>query len=243
MPTVEWNRKTWGKTHSWDKNGDEWSFMAAYCGQPYEDWKASLIDTLLVPGASRGPSLEIGPGHGRWTEHLLEQSPHVWIVDVNENCLDHCRERFADHSGLRVHRTADCGMEPVPDASVAFVWSFDVFVHLDPDVITGYLAEMSRVMAPGATAVVHHAGKPDWSLRLSPITRRTGRPGRVAQRWISQRRWRDDGNRSDVSPEAFARWATARGLEVVEQRTSWGERGQYTVAKYRDRITVLRKPS
>ncbi|MFL1375842.1 class I SAM-dependent methyltransferase [Nocardiopsis protaetiae] len=242
MPTVEWNRKTWGKAHSWDKNGDEWSFMAAYCGQPYEEWKSSLIDTLLAPGASRGPSLEIGPGHGRWTEHLLERSPHVWIVDVNETCLDRCRERFAGHPGLRVHRTADCGMEPVPDASIAFVWSFDVFVHLDPDVITGYLAEMSRVMAPGATAVVHHAGKPDWSLRLAPATRRTGRPGRIAQRWISQRRWRDDGNRSDVSPEAFARWAADRGLEVVEQRGSWGDRGQYTVAKYRDRITVLRKP-
>jgi hypothetical protein len=107
MPTVEWNRKTWGKAHSWDKNGDEWSFMAAYCGQPYEEWKSSLIDTLLAPGASRGPSLEIGPGHGRWTEHLLERSPHVWIVDVNENCLDHCRERFADHPGLP--RTFDVG--------------------------------------------------------------------------------------------------------------------------------------
>ena len=243
MPTVEWNRKTWGKTHSWEQSGDEWAFMAAYCRQPYPEWKGSLVDTLLAPWAARGDALEIGPGHGRWTEHLLEHSPRVWIVDVNESCLDRCRERFADRPELNTHRTPGYSMEPVPDSSVEFVWSFDVFVHLDPDVINGYLSEMSRVMAPGATAVIHHAGKPDWTLRLSPLTRRTGRAGKVAQRWLSQRRWRDDGNRSAVSPEAFARWAGAAGLQVVNQRTSWGSEDQYTVDKYRDCITQLRKPA
>ncbi|GHC83626.1 hypothetical protein GCM10007079_24930 [Nocardiopsis terrae] len=242
MPTVEWNRKTWGKTHSWERSGDEWAFMAAYCRQPYEAWKDSLVDTLLAPGAGRGTALEIGPGHGRWTEHLLAHSPKVWIVDVNESCLDRCRERFADRPELNVHHTPGFSMDPVPDSSVDFVWSFDVFVHLDPDVITGYLGEVSRVMAPGASAVVHHAGKPDWTLRLSPLTRRAGRPGRVAQRWLSQHRWRDDGNRSDVSPGAFAAWARDAGLTVVGQRTSWGPEDQYTVDKYRDCVTELRKP-
>ncbi|WP_431871759.1 class I SAM-dependent methyltransferase [Nocardiopsis eucommiae] len=243
MPTVDWNRRTWGGTHSWERDGDEWAHMASYCGQPYEEWKAGLVEELLVPGAVRGTSLEVGPGHGRWTEHLLERSDRVWIVDVNESCLERCRERFADRHGLNVHHTTGYSMEPVPDASVAFVWSFDVFVHLEPDVIVGYLGEAARVMEPGATAVIHHAGKPDWSLRLAPVNRRAGRPGRIAQRWLSQRRWRDDGNRSDVSPEAFARWAREAGLEVTGQRTSWGPDGRYTVDKYRDCVTELRKPS
>ncbi|MEU3019480.1 MULTISPECIES: class I SAM-dependent methyltransferase [unclassified Nocardiopsis] len=242
MPTVDWNRRTWGGTHSWERSGDEWAHMAAYCGQPYEEWKAALVGELLVPGATRGTSLEIGPGHGRWTEHLLEHADQVWIVDVNESCLDRCRERFDGHPGLRVHHTPGSSMDPVPDASVSFVWSFDVFVHLDPDVVVGYLSEIARVMAPGATAVIHHAGKPDWTLRLAPVLRRAGRPGKIVQRWLSQRRWRDDGNRSDVSPEAFARWAGEAGLEVTGQGSSWGPDGRFTVDKYRDCVTRLRRP-
>ncbi|MCY9782464.1 class I SAM-dependent methyltransferase [Nocardiopsis sp. EMB25] len=243
MPTTEWNRKIWGEKHTWDHNGDEWEWMAAHCRQPYAAWKGSLVDTLLAPGATGCDVLEIGPGRGRWTEHLLEHARTVWIVDINQNCLDHCRERFGDRRGLRTHHTSDCGMEPVPDASLGFVWSFDVFVHLDEDVITGYLDEIARILEPGGSAVIHHAGKPDWTLRLAPLTRRAGRPGKVVQRWVSQRRWRDDGNRSDVSPRAFADWARAAGLRVTRQRDSWGDRGQYDVTKYRDCITLLEKPA
>jgi hypothetical protein len=53
----------------------------------------------------------------------------------------------------------------VGDGAVDFVWSYDVFVHMERDVIDGYLGEMTCVLRPGGAAVLHHPG------------RRTRRPG------------------------------------------------------------------
>lgn len=55
-------------------------------------------------------------------------------------------------------------------------------------------------------------------------------------------RWRDDGNRSAVTAAEVARWGTDAGLRVESQTDRWGDRDQYTVTKYRDRITVFDKP-
>jgi 16S rRNA A1518/A1519 N6-dimethyltransferase RsmA/KsgA/DIM1 with predicted DNA glycosylase/AP lyase activity len=49
--------------------------------------------------------LEIAPGHGRWTEHLLAAAGSVVIVDINQECLDACRSRFGDDPRLRGHLT------------------------------------------------------------------------------------------------------------------------------------------
>jgi ubiquinone/menaquinone biosynthesis C-methylase UbiE len=45
----------------------------------------------------------------------------------------------------------------VPDASIDFLFSFGVFVHLDIDIIDKYLDEMARVLKPSATAVIQYS--------------------------------------------------------------------------------------
>jgi ubiquinone/menaquinone biosynthesis C-methylase UbiE len=241
MPTVEWNKHVWGEDHPWSDAGDEWTGMAAYCGQPYAAWKESLVETFITPGARDARVLEIAPGYGRWTEHLLRVARTVDVADINISCLDSCRKRFPEHQNIAYHLTDGRSLDFAAPSSIGFLWSFDSFVHMDPDVIRAYLREVGRVLAPAGTAIIHHSGKPDWTTRIAPITRRLGRPGRVLQRLLSQHRLHDDGCRSEVSPRLISRWATEAGLEVVRQTDRWGDSGQYTVAKYRDCITILRQ--
>jgi ubiquinone/menaquinone biosynthesis C-methylase UbiE len=241
MPSVEWNRQVWGHKHDWSREGDEWSGMARYCGQPYEDWKRALVETFIAPVPAGSRVLEIAPGHGRWTEYLLRDAARLVLVDINQSCLDSCRYRFAGDDRISYHLTDGCSLAFLPDASVDFAWSFDAFVHMDPEVVQGYLRELGRVLAPGGRAVIHHAGKPAWSLWLAPLTGRAGRPGRVLQRLASQHRLHDDGARSNVSRAMMVHWATRAGLRVRGQVQSWGDAGQHTVAKYRDAITLLEK--
>ena len=47
----------------------------------------------------------------------------------------------------------------VPSEVVDFVWSYDVFVHLDPECVQGYLREIYRVLKSGGVAVIHHPGQ------------------------------------------------------------------------------------
>ncbi|HEY7176703.1 MAG TPA: class I SAM-dependent methyltransferase, partial [Micromonosporaceae bacterium] len=93
MPTVEWNKRTWGEEHGWERDGDEWSGMADHCGQPYAEWKQSIADTFMATMPDGARALEIAPGYGRWTGFLVDRASSVALVDLNQNCLDVCRER------------------------------------------------------------------------------------------------------------------------------------------------------
>jgi SAM-dependent methyltransferase len=239
MPSVSWNRAVWGAQHTWAEDGDEWSGMAAFCRQPYQEWKAALLRAFVEPFAGSARILEIGPGHGRWTEHLEPRAERLTLVDINQSCLDFCQRRFGANPNVAYHRTSGWSLSFLEPDSIDFIWSFDSFIHMDAPVIEGYLSEFGRVLAPGGTAVIHHAAKPPWVLALRPVTVRLGKPGQVLQRLLVQHRLRGDGFRSDVSAAMVAQWAERAGLRVREQTDRWGDSGQYTVRKYRDYISVL----
>jgi SAM-dependent methyltransferase len=242
MPSLEWNRKAWGTRHDQVEAGDEWAGMARHCGQPYEEWKSSLVATFVEPYVLDADVLEIAPGHGRWTEYIAQKARSVALVDINQNCLDACQQRFGHLPHVTYH-LGDGSTLPVPDARIDFVWSFDSFVHMDPPVVGSYIAEFGRVLRPGGTAIVHHADKRQWSLALVPVTGHLGKPGLVLQRFASQGRVRGGGWRSHITGAMVERWATAAGLTVAEQTRSWGEHGEYDVTRFRDLITVMSRPA
>src|SRR4051812_18986478 len=240
MPSVDWNHEVWGSEHQWDSEGDEWSGMAAYCGQPYPEWKASLVETFLLPElTSDRVVLEVAPGHGRWSSLMVDRVRSLTLVDLSQSCIDACKQRFAAAENVTYIVNDGTALSGVADQSVDFIWSFDSFVHMESDVIASYLGEFARVLHPGGKAVVHHASKRPIAVKLAPALRRAGTPGRVAARLIGQSRLRDSGNRSEVSRESFGRDAQAVGLAVLQQTDRWGPDGRCTVGKYRDTITTL----
>lgn len=239
--TVEWNRRQWSRPEEWPEGGDEWTFHAGWCGQPYGAWKAAVVERFITPYL--GPDtdvVEIGPGGGRWSASFAGACRSLSLVDLSEACLDVCRRRFGPLPGLRLMRT-DGRSLPVPDASCDLVWSFGVLVHCEPAVVAAYLDETARVLRPGGRFVLHHTGWPDATLRLVPVTRHLGRIGRVAQHRVAQGRWRPGGNRVEMSAERFATLAAAAGLVVEEQVRRWGPDGRYGLA-FRDVITLGGRP-
>src|ERR1700728_515553 len=78
MGSIEWNRLMWGNIDNWSASGDCWDFHAKSCGQPYEDWKNSVVTEFVTPYL--GPEVdvvEIGPGQGRWTQYIVAQARTV----------------------------------------------------------------------------------------------------------------------------------------------------------------------
>lgn len=243
MPSVDWNRDVWNDRHGWAAGGDEWSGMAAHCGQPYELWKRELVSTFILPYAAEADVLEIAPGHGRWSAELLAHARHLAVVDISPACIDACKERFTGRPNVSYHLGEGSSIPQVAEDSTDFVWSFDSFVHMELPVIDGYLAECARVLRPGGRLVIHHAGQRGWSLALVPLTSHLGLPGRVLQRLAGQGRLRDSGQRAAVSREAVAHLVRRHGLHLDVQTDAWGTDGRHTVAKYRDCITVASKPA
>src|SRR5215210_2549727 len=64
----------------WSGGGDEWNESP--------EWKASLVEHVLCATMPRGGTiLEIGPGAGRWTEHLHELADRLILVEATEEVL------------------------------------------------------------------------------------------------------------------------------------------------------------
>jgi SAM-dependent methyltransferase len=204
------NRRRW-TGYDWGGRGEEWNVSP--------EWKQALIDNVLarwIPADS--VTLEIGPGAGRWSEPLAARSSRLVLVDVSERPLELCRERFSGDERVDYVLSSGSAIAGVEDGSIDAVWSFDVFVHIAPRDQAAYLNEIARVLAPGATAVLHHAD------------------GRNRGRQPSRAGWR-----SPMSRGLFEALAVERGLRVERQLDSWGPDGRYDLSAYADAITVLKR--
>ena len=189
----------------WEKErGEEWTVSA--------EWKKSLIEDVLFTYIKTGSVvLEIGPGAGRWTEVLQPQARELLAVDVSAKAIDLCKKRFSSATNINFFLTQNASLGFIPDKSIEAIWSFDVFVHINPGDTDSYLSEFKRVLVPGGVAVIHHP-------------KDGGQHG---------------GCRSRVTALRFATLLEKHGLTLVRQFDSWGENGKFNLSRYGDCISVF----
>lgn len=148
--------------------GDEWTAGedAKSREQPYGlPWEVSgnfddylqqnLLDRYLLPRSADG--LEIGPGGGRLTRLLLPRTEVLHVAEPSETMLRHLKERFAEVSNVRYHQTDGITLPALNAATLDFVFSFDVFVHLEPRLIYWYLRQIEALLKPGGTGIIHYS--------------------------------------------------------------------------------------
>jgi len=159
--------------------------------------------------------LEIGPGAGRWTEYLLQESRQLIGVDISEQCVTECRRRFASHPNATFVVGSGADLQTVETRSIARIWSFDVFVHVNREDFASYVAEFARVLIPGGIGVLHHGAFGG-----------------------SRGGWRSDVTLADV--QGFLK---QYNLETLSEITAWIDDGvEHAAGLYGDVITVFRSP-
>jgi SAM-dependent methyltransferase len=184
--TTAENKQLWNG-HDWSKHGEEWTRTP--------EWKETVVSRFLLPHVPEGVSvLEIGPGGGRWTEVLQRRARQLYVVDVSEQAIQLCRERFQACSNIEYFVGTGRTL-PLPNSSVEAIWSYDVFVHVNPVDARSYFHEFQRILKPGGTAVIHH-------------------PGSSSARNYRERAWR-----SDLTDKMVLDFARESGLEVLSQTT------------------------
>jgi SAM-dependent methyltransferase len=227
MPSVEQNGEMWEHTYAWPDGGDEWS---GAWGTPAAQWTGSILPAVSRAAPWFGEAdpttprtiVEIGCGHGRWTQHLLARpSTTVIGVDLAPSCVEACRARFLD----RPARFVVCdgaSLPTVADGSVDLAFSYDSLVHADQQAVSGYLGELARVLAPEGVAVLHHSNLGERRLERVGIVRRWGPLRRTFVRLgllEGATHWRDPS----VDVDAVVRAAAAAGLSCIRQeRFRWG---------------------
>jgi 2-polyprenyl-3-methyl-5-hydroxy-6-metoxy-1,4-benzoquinol methylase len=247
VPTLNENLQNWTTTWDWSQNGDEWS---RWWGDTPSLWYGALLPRVhsMVPA---GTILEIAPGYGRWTQYLKDMSEHLVIVDLTDQCIAHCRERFRSAANITYHVNDGRSLAMVDDRSIDFVFSFDSLVHAEPEVIGGYLSQLADKLSPDGIGFMHHSNA--GSLKTaSALTRRI--PNRffdlLVRRGLAVNlaAWRDDR----MSAGSFRRQCDAAGLACVGQELVSWEHGGYLIdcfsvftrrgSRWDRPIEVLRNP-
>lgn len=243
--TVIDNLAQWDRHHPWPRGGDEWTGQAKACGVPYAEWKEAVLSRYLPLMREGGTILEIGPGHGRWSEPLLRHAGLLVLCDVSPNCLDVCRERLTGLGRIRTHLSQGADLPPDLSGSVDAVWSYDCLVHVAPEECARYIGEIARVLKPGGVAVLHHSHRAERIAllaalsRMAMVLRRLVRPSAPAST--------DVGWRSRITRDELSHWARSEGLAVERQESTWmrempGGPVRVGVPRLGDCITVLRRP-
>ena len=217
MPTVQENIEKWGKDYGWSHRGDEWS--VAWGGPPMQ-WYGTLLPRIqrFVP---TGSILEIACGYGRWTHFLHPLCERLVAIDISEECVAACRERFAGVSHIEYHVTDGKSLDMLPDHSVDFAFSFDSLVHADASVLEAYISQLPRVLARDGAAFFHHSNLGAYPLRTAlgdkvPLLK--GLLSRLGL-WDKTHHWRDPG----VSAAVVRDIADRYGLYCCAQEiVHWG---------------------
>lgn len=154
-----------------------------WASTPYYDAVEGMANSqwtkLIEPFFGRLPIdyssiLELACGHGRMTSILLGKADTVVAVDVLQENIDFCANRFAGVEKLRLVRNDGVTLKEIPDSSITFLFCFDSMVHFDSDVIRAYLGEFRRILKPGGFAFCHHSNydrNPEGDFQKAPHAR------------------------------------------------------------------------
>ena len=232
MATVDENRSFWAR-YDWSRAGEEWS---EGWGGSHAQWHGVVLPRIarFLPA---GSILEIAPGHGRWTAFLREHCDRLSIVDLDAACIEACRERFAGDERISYHVNEGRSLDMIEDGSVDFAFSFDSLVHANAEVITGYIRELERTLAPEGVGFVHHsnAGRYRRYFELADsIPRGTVRERLYELRLLDRPRWRA----LDMTAERFRRSCESAGLQCISQ-----EIVNWTTRRLIDCFSVLTRPT
>jgi SAM-dependent methyltransferase len=219
MPSLEENLHTWDATYHWKDLGEEWS---SRWGGSKAQWFGALLPRIyrFLPVQNL---LEIAPGYGRWTEYLRSSCDRLSAVDLSENCIKACRARFASDKNIEFHVNDGKSLAMIADRSIDFVFSFDSLVHVEVDVIDGYLHEIAKKLKQGGVAFIHHSNAGEFR-RAFAVTRSLSGialNGLVKTKVLD----RQQGRALSMTASRFEERAAAVGLKCISQElVNWDSR-------------------
>jgi len=145
----------------WDRAFLQWIKEAQALGKDPNDigdikWDGNALDsaqTFLYPYLSKDSVvIEIGPGTGRVTRHVIGQCKKMILFDYSEVVCDWLKKYLRGKGDFEVYRIDSPNLSPVSDSSADLAFAYGVFEHVNMDDIYEFLREFQRILRPGGVA-------------------------------------------------------------------------------------------
>jgi SAM-dependent methyltransferase len=195
-----------------------------------EEWTMTDLDMLgiieewISPHVTRGSvAAEIGVGGGRVAKLVADQVGELICFDVSEMMLEHAKRALAGQRNVSFGHVQEPRLPDDLGGRLDFIYSYDVFVHLDLHTIWKYVQEIARVLKPGGRAFLH----------TSNLTAPGG-----WKRFATQDHYSLDGHYF-VTPEVVKTLVSHTDLRVVTESTPQPGAGVLN----RDYLILLERPA
>lgn len=116
--------------------------------------RKTVVGSLGNYIAWQHPGLEIGPGDGEWTEHLVGLDP-LYLVDIYDEFLNGTKSKFNARyqNRLRTYKINHGDLSVLPKGQIGFVFSWNVFNYFSLDTIELYLSQIKPLLKPGGVVM------------------------------------------------------------------------------------------
>ncbi len=148
-----------GGEKPWDREFAAWISKAEASGRDPNDigdaeWSDDPLRDVLarhyLPHMTRTSTvLELGPGTGRLTRHLIGLCHDMVLVDYSQMACAWLEHYLKSRGQFRVVHITRPQLDGVDDASIDMAVANGVFEHLDMDDVLYFLSEFRRVLRPG----------------------------------------------------------------------------------------------
>ena len=127
--------------------GDEWGNVAD---------TIKLIEQYIYPYITKTSTVgEIGVGGGRIASKISSHVKKLYCFDISEPMLERAKNALSNYSNINYILLTEASLPESLSSSLDFIYSFDVFVHLDLHTIWKYFLEIRRILKPGGKAFLH----------------------------------------------------------------------------------------
>ena len=159
--------------------------------------------------------IELACGRGRHVPQYIESAKHVTLVDILNENIEYCKQRFKDKNNISYYCNNGFNLEQLESDSYSSLFTYDAMVHFELMDIYNYLQDIYRILEPGAYALFHHSNNTQ-NFKLSFENALHGR--------------------NYMSKDLFAYLAYRCGFEIINQQVI------NFVEPELDCISLIRKP-
>lgn len=166
--TGDWSQlgKQWGDPNRADDPLGNYAFVRDLIKAHRVSAMLRGVEAEPTAGTSEFDILEIGSYGGKWTEHLIAQAgvakrwgSCVWCSDLFQESEDVLSERFPEwfvdpSMSLTKFFLLD-GDGYIPGCPFHLVFSMDSLVRAPGNILKNYLTDISEVLYPGGSAILH----------------------------------------------------------------------------------------
>lgn len=148
-----------GRQRPWDAEFARWIAKAQAVGQDPNDigdiaWSEDplkeALETHYLPHINpRSIVLELGPGTGRLTRHIIARCQEIVLVDYSRMVCEWLDKYLEGKGKYRIYQISAPSLPMIENESIDVILANGVFEHIDLYDLSRFLDEFSRVMRPG----------------------------------------------------------------------------------------------